>query len=132
MPRASLAQACFAGGLFALGARARPDASTANEEFDIGAELTATCRESYATTATGIGSERFGLHNGVTSPSPGAEYYILRPEYIESVFYMWRLTHDPKYRQWGWDMVAVRAGERGVARIAGEGGGRGRPKISVR
>ncbi|KAG5857992.1 hypothetical protein ANANG_G00025350 [Anguilla anguilla] len=32
-------------------------------------------------------------------------YYILRPEVIESYMYMWRLTHDPKYRQWGWEAV---------------------------
>lgn len=22
--------------------------------------------------------------------------------------YMWRLTHDPKYREWGWEAVEVR------------------------
>lgn len=32
-------------------------------------------------------------------------YYILRPEVIEGWFYMWRLTKDPKYRQWAWDAV---------------------------
>lgn len=34
-------------------------------------------------------------------------YYILRPEVVESYMYMWRLTHDPKYRQWGWEVVKV-------------------------
>uniref|UniRef100_A0A2D4HPA9 alpha-1,2-Mannosidase n=4 Tax=Colubroidea TaxID=34989 RepID=A0A2D4HPA9_MICLE len=32
-------------------------------------------------------------------------YYILRPEVVESYFYLWRLTHDPKYREWGWEAV---------------------------
>jgi mannosyl-oligosaccharide alpha-1,2-mannosidase len=32
-------------------------------------------------------------------------YYILRPETIESYFVMWRLTHDQKYRDWGWEAV---------------------------
>jgi len=32
-------------------------------------------------------------------------YYILRPETFESYFIMWRLTHDPKYRTWGWEAV---------------------------
>lgn len=36
------------------------------------------------------------------------KYYILRPETIESYFIMWRLTHDQKYRDWGWDAVLVR------------------------
>lgn len=31
------------------------------------------------------------------------KYYILRPEVIESYFILWRLTGDPKYREWGWD-----------------------------
>lgn len=34
-------------------------------------------------------------------------YYILRPEVVESYVYMWRLTHDVKYRQWGWEVVKV-------------------------
>lgn len=33
------------------------------------------------------------------------KYYILRPELFESYFVMWRLTHDQKYRDWGWDAV---------------------------
>lgn len=35
----------------------------------------------------------------------GATYYILRPEAVESMFYMWRHTKDPKYREWGWEVV---------------------------
>jgi mannosyl-oligosaccharide alpha-1,2-mannosidase len=38
------------------------------------------------------------------------KYYILRPETIESYFIMWRLTHDQKYRDWGWDAVQVSVG----------------------
>lgn len=34
-------------------------------------------------------------------------HYILRPEVVESYFVMWRLTHDQKYRDWGWDFVLV-------------------------
>jgi len=30
--------------------------------------------------------------------------YILRPEAIESVFYMWRITGDPSWREKGWNM----------------------------
>lgn len=33
------------------------------------------------------------------------KYYILRPETFESYFILWRLTHDQKYRDWGWDAV---------------------------
>ena len=33
--------------------------------------------------------------------------YLLRPETVESYFYLWRHTHDPIYREWGWEMVQV-------------------------
>ena len=36
--------------------------------------------------------------------SIGAPHNLLRPEAIESIFYMWRFTKDPKYREWGWRM----------------------------
>ncbi|KAK5050785.1 hypothetical protein LTR84_003344 [Exophiala bonariae] len=29
---------------------------------------------------------------------------LQRPETVESLFYMWRITKNPKYRQWGWEM----------------------------
>jgi mannosyl-oligosaccharide alpha-1,2-mannosidase len=29
---------------------------------------------------------------------------ILRPETVESLFIGWRLTHDPIYREWGWQI----------------------------
>lgn len=29
---------------------------------------------------------------------------LQRPETVESLFYMYRVTQDPKYRQWGWEM----------------------------
>ena len=38
-------------------------------------------------------------------------YYILRPETFESYFILWRLTHDQKYRDWGWEAVQVRNSE---------------------
>lgn len=34
-------------------------------------------------------------------------YYILRPEVVESYMYLWRQTHNPIYRQWGWEVVMV-------------------------
>ena len=29
-------------------------------------------------------------------------FSILRPETVESYFYLWRITKDQKYRDWGW------------------------------
>ena len=33
---------------------------------------------------------------------PNPAYNILRPETVESFFYLWRATGDPQYREWGW------------------------------
>uniref|UniRef100_A0A7N4Q0W7 alpha-1,2-Mannosidase n=1 Tax=Sarcophilus harrisii TaxID=9305 RepID=A0A7N4Q0W7_SARHA len=56
---------------------------------------------------TKLGPEVFWFDFGseATTSSPSESYYILRPEVVESYMYMWRLTHDPKYRQWGWEVV---------------------------
>ena len=32
-------------------------------------------------------------------------FFRLRPETIESIFYMWRITHDQKYRDWGYNIM---------------------------
>lgn len=33
---------------------------------------------------------------------PKGNRNLLRPETVESLFYMWRVTGEPKYREWGW------------------------------
>lgn len=33
-----------------------------------------------------------------------AKHSLLRPETVESLFVMWRVTHDPIYREWGWNI----------------------------
>ncbi|KAG5973379.1 hypothetical protein E4U55_000587 [Claviceps digitariae] len=35
---------------------------------------------------------------------PNDVHNLQRPETVESLFYMWRITGDVKYREWGWDM----------------------------
>ena len=59
--------------------------------------------------ATHLGPEafRFDANTEAKSVRQNEKYYILRPETVETWFYMWRLTKDPKYREWGWDMAQV-------------------------
>ena len=60
-------------------------------------------------TATGIGPEAFrfeGPHEAVGLRG-NERYYILRPEVIEAYFYMWRYTHEPRYREWAWEAAQV-------------------------
>lgn len=94
--------ACFTPGMFLLGAK-----GSKNEKhfINLAAELANTCHESYRKTATGIGPEAFrfeGPHEAVAIRG-GERYYILRPEVVEGYFYMWRFTHEPKYREWAWE-----------------------------
>jgi Glycosyl hydrolase family 47 len=39
--------------------------------------------------------------------TPSPTYNILRPETVESFFYLWRVTGDPIYQEWGWRWVLV-------------------------
>uniref|UniRef100_A0AAR2KDT1 alpha-1,2-Mannosidase n=1 Tax=Pygocentrus nattereri TaxID=42514 RepID=A0AAR2KDT1_PYGNA len=98
--------ACFSGGMVGIGA----DHGTLEKRqhyLDLAAEITHTCHESYSRSATKLGPEAFRFDGGAeaTATRLSDRYYILRPEVIESYMYMWRLTHDPKYRQWGWEAV---------------------------
>ncbi|KAM4772077.1 mannosyl-oligosaccharide 1,2-alpha-mannosidase IA [Rhinophrynus dorsalis] len=97
---------CFAGGMFALGADGAPDDKTGHH-IELGAEIARTCHESYDRTTMKLGPEAFRFDGGVEAIATrqNEKYYILRPEVIETYMYMWRFTHDPKYRQWGWEAV---------------------------
>ena len=96
--------ACFAGGMFAL-----TSMNTEGEEseyyLELGKELTRTCHESYDRTATHIGPEAMAFNPKNSKISSQIASYILRPEVVESYFYLWRTTHDQKYRDWGWAFV---------------------------
>ncbi|KAL5010690.1 hypothetical protein ScPMuIL_012995 [Solemya velum] len=95
---------CFAGGMFALGAAGSDD----EEKYkQLGADIANTCHESYDRSATKLGPEAFRFDGGTEAKSvkQNEKYYILRPEVLETHFYMWRLTKDQKYRDWAWEAV---------------------------
>ncbi|XP_077077707.1 mannosyl-oligosaccharide 1,2-alpha-mannosidase IA isoform X2 [Siphateles boraxobius] len=98
--------ACFSGGMIGIGADDGP-VGQKQHYLDLAAEITHTCHESYSRSATKLGPEAFRFDGGAeaTATRLSDRYYILRPEVIESYMYMWRLTHDPKYREWGWEAV---------------------------
>jgi len=105
--------ACFAGGMYALGGKL-----FANEtHLTIGRKITDGCIWLYKNSPLGIMPEMFSLS---ACPSLGEcpwderqevvftavrdKRYILRPEALESVFYMWRITGEEKYRDAAWEM----------------------------
>lgn len=87
--------------MLALGAQHIPEVHDVH--MDLAARLAETCYQMYARQKTGLAPEfvRFDRGRGMVV---GAAHNILRPEAIESMFYMWRFTRDPKYREWGWKM----------------------------
>ncbi|KAG2373000.1 hypothetical protein C9374_012943 [Naegleria lovaniensis] len=101
--------ACFAAGMFALGGHfnvSTPEFSISNErQMEVGAEFTRTCYESYRQMPSQLGPEVFAMDE-VTGDirAGGASSYLLRPETVESLFIMWRITGDEKYRDWGWNI----------------------------
>eukprot|EP00296_Roombia_truncata_P001435 JP437207.1.p1 GENE.JP437207.1~~JP437207.1.p1 ORF type:complete len:186 (+),score=16.99 JP437207.1:27-560(+) len=101
---------CFTGGLFALGAHTmdknRADyKSRYARDMGLAANLTYTCWQMYDLTPTKLAAEDTRFDPGTQNPHPGNPVNIQRPETMESLFIMWRLTHDNKYRDWGWKMM---------------------------
>lgn len=97
--------ACFAGGMFAIGAHVRPNNTNAVRDAEIGRNFTNTCHESYIRSNSRIGPEVFRFSDNIEAESDvnDSKGYILRPEVIESYFIMYRITGDRKYRNWAWD-----------------------------
>ena len=120
------------GGLTEAEAKKLPTWSKKNEEdMKLARELMTTCWGMYKWMATGLAAEitYFDVHHphepespthksapDVFDASPEAEWRsdfqvqpadvhnLQRPETVESLFYMWRITGEEKYREWGWDM----------------------------
>uniref|UniRef100_A0A8C8ZLV6 alpha-1,2-Mannosidase n=1 Tax=Prolemur simus TaxID=1328070 RepID=A0A8C8ZLV6_PROSS len=104
--------ACFSGGMIALGAEDAKEEKRAHYR-ELAAQITKTCHESYARSDTKLGPEAFWFNSGKEAVAThlSESYYILRPEVVESYMYLWRQTHDPIYREWGWEVVMVSPGE---------------------
>ncbi|KAF0448079.1 mannosyl-oligosaccharide alpha-1,2-mannosidase [Gigaspora margarita] len=106
---------CFMGGNLALGATQGRKVNDIQkhmsdndlEDLDIGKELTKTCVEIYFSTSTGLAPEiaYFSTSEDATNDiiiKPLDSHNLLRPETVESLFILWRLTGDVQYREWGW------------------------------
>jgi mannosyl-oligosaccharide alpha-1,2-mannosidase len=113
---------CFLGGMVGLGGKIFSNTS----HIDIADKLTQGCVWAYNTTPTGIMPENGRVvkcptldcqwdedvwiqqGGGSFFPKPYTAVrdarYILRPEAIESLFYMYRITGDSKYQDMAWNM----------------------------
>ncbi|KAJ1993385.1 mannosyl-oligosaccharide alpha-1,2-mannosidase [Coemansia spiralis] len=123
---------CFLGGNLALGAtkgaslaEIAPLTLTARDREDLilARELTETCVHMYFDTASGLAPEithfrHLNLETGVENAfdnstqlvkpdgdilvSIGDRHSLLRPETVESLFILWRITGEDKWREYGW------------------------------
>jgi mannosyl-oligosaccharide alpha-1,2-mannosidase len=94
--------ACFSGGLFALSY-----VETHNQEhLKLAEDIATTCHDMYQSSSTKLAADVVHVNDG-GSFSPADPKYILRPETVETYFYLWRVTKDPKYRQWGAEVMAA-------------------------
>ncbi|GAA5949342.1 hypothetical protein JCM21900_005615 [Sporobolomyces salmonicolor] len=114
---------CFAGGMLGLGARLLKRGG----DFTLAQQFTQACVWAYEATRTGLAPEIIELWNendpnrwevaslpdGTTTRSVRGDpigvyeslnYHIQRPETIESVFYMYRLTGDRRWQDKAWRM----------------------------
>lgn len=94
---------CFMGGTLALGAYNGLD----EEHLELGKELTRTCYEMYNRMPTKLSPEIvfFNQAEGVAEDlivKPADAHNLLRPETVESIFYLYRITGNKVYREWGW------------------------------
>lgn len=98
--------ACFSGGMLALGS-VKSGEPLRSRHLRLAEGIANTCHESCVKAKAGLGPESFVFTNRADAMAfgPSDRYYILRPEIVETYFYMWRFTHDPKYRAWAWDFA---------------------------
>ncbi|CAH2053156.1 unnamed protein product [Thlaspi arvense] len=95
--------ACFAPGMLALGASGYKDPAEAKKFLSLAEELAWTCYNFYQTTPTKLAGENYFFNSG-NDMSVGTSWNILRPETVESLFYLWRLTGNKTYQEWGWNI----------------------------
>ncbi|KAK9837344.1 hypothetical protein WJX81_007743 [Elliptochloris bilobata] len=113
---------CFLPGLLALGHLHGVSTARSGEQsdLDLAKDLMATCNELYRRTPAGLAPEiafftpRAGddypkrhagdVGGGDFTVKPQDAHNLLRPETVESLFVLWRVTGDARYREWGWHM----------------------------
>ncbi|KAF3658628.1 Mannosyl-oligosaccharide 1,2-alpha-mannosidase MNS3 [Capsicum annuum] len=123
---------CFLPGTLALGAtkgltkeRAMRENLLTFEDMEnlkLAEDLAKTCIEMYSVTSSGLapeiayfnieGDSEGGPNGGNKSSKylndiiikPADRHNLLRPETVESLFVLYRITGDSKYREWGWQI----------------------------
>lgn len=91
--------ACFVPGMLALGAHG----DSYEDDMQLARELMSTCYQMYAHSPSGLAPEIAEFSDAHKVRAAGAaRHSLLRPETVESLFVMWRMTGEAQYREWGW------------------------------
>ena len=102
---------CFMSGNLALGStyirKIERYASEANGLLELAEEIAETCYQMYAQTETGLSPEivHFNTHEGSDRDiyiKPADRHNLLRPETVESLYYLYKITKNKKYQDYGW------------------------------
>ncbi|KAG8038070.1 hypothetical protein G9C98_006395 [Cotesia typhae] len=100
---------CYLPGTLALGTHH----GLTEEHMALAKELTATCYQTYATQPTFLAPEITYFNvQGLNEDDNQLDMYVkstdahnlLRPEFIESLYYMWYFTGNKTYQDWGWQI----------------------------
>ncbi|XP_034292103.1 endoplasmic reticulum mannosyl-oligosaccharide 1,2-alpha-mannosidase isoform X1 [Pantherophis guttatus] len=98
---------CFLPGVLALGAHNGLPA----DHLTLAAELAETCYQMYVQVETGLSPEIVHFNTHPQKDRKDVEiktadrHNLLRPETVESFFYLYRFTGDKKYQDWGWEIL---------------------------
>jgi len=110
--------ACFLPGTMALGVKN----GMPQDHLDFAQELAYTCFLTFARQPTFLAPEisYFNTARGSTKDffcKPNDSHYLLRPETIESLWYLYYITGNKTYQDWGWQIF------QGIEKYTRVGGG---------
>jgi len=96
--------ACFTSAMLALGVLHNVvEGDRRQLHLDRAISLAETCYQMYHQMKSGLAPE-YVTFNRDGKLSAGVDFYILRPETVESFFVLWRVTKDKKWRDYGWEI----------------------------
>lgn len=93
---------CFVGGNLALGSYVVPKEHAEDWWLPLGIQITRSCYETYHRSPTGLAAE---VNSFADSIFPQERHFRLRPETLESLFYLYRITGNSTYRDWSWQII---------------------------
>ena len=96
-------RSCFFPGMLVL-ALSKLKFQNSERLIIIAKELTYTCYLIYEQSSCGLASESVYLQYGIKYPWFINNEYLLRPEAIESMMYLYHYTKDEIYRKWAWNI----------------------------